>query len=74
MFVHHSKKDPELLPKTMPCLQRLLSDENVNVQKKVILSLSNVYKSLLMVISGLYHTVLVFFYVTNSITHSTKHQ
>lgn len=44
-----SKKDPELLPKTLPCLQQLLNDENVNVQKKVILTLSNVYKSLLMV-------------------------
>lgn len=42
------KKDPELLPKVIPCLQHLLSDENVNVQKRVILSLSSVYKTLIM--------------------------
>lgn len=42
------KKDPELLAKTMPCMQHLLNDENVNVQKKVILCLSGVYKTLLL--------------------------
>jgi len=49
MLLFYSKKDPELLPKTMPCLQLMLTDDNVNVQKKVILTLSNVYKTLLMV-------------------------
>lgn len=39
-----SKKDPELLNKILPCLQILLQDDNVNVQKKVILSLPQVYK------------------------------
>ncbi|XP_060559831.1 symplekin-like isoform X2 [Ruditapes philippinarum] len=42
------KKDPELLTKIMPCLQHLLNDENVNVQKRVILTLSSIYKTLIM--------------------------
>ncbi|XP_053373588.1 symplekin-like isoform X2 [Mercenaria mercenaria] len=42
------KKDPELLSKIMPCLQHLLNDENVNVQKRVILTLSSIYKTLIM--------------------------
>ncbi|OWF40642.1 symplekin-like [Mizuhopecten yessoensis] len=41
------KKDMELLPKILPCLQLLLEDENVNIQKKVILIMSQVYKCVL---------------------------
>ncbi|XP_041352693.1 symplekin-like [Gigantopelta aegis] len=42
-----SKKDPEALPKVLPSLNILLSDENVNVQKKVILVLVPMYKNTL---------------------------
>lgn len=42
--VHFSKKEPDLLGKCIPCLQILLQDENVNVQKKTILVLPNIYK------------------------------
>ncbi|XP_052769693.1 symplekin-like isoform X1 [Mya arenaria] len=45
------KKDPELLPKVLPSMQHLLNDENVNVQKKVILSLSSVYRALILWLS-----------------------
>lgn len=45
------KVDSDLLPKVMPSLQHLLNDENVNVQKKVILSLPSVYRVLLMWLS-----------------------
>lgn len=45
------KKDPDLLVKVIPCLQHLLQDENVNVQKKVILTLSSIYKTLLLWLS-----------------------
>ncbi|KAK3093871.1 hypothetical protein FSP39_021289 [Pinctada imbricata] len=38
------KHDYGLLHKTLPCLQILLQDENVNVQKKVILTLPSLYK------------------------------
>lgn len=38
------KKEPDLLGKCIPCLQILLQDENVNVQKKTILVLPNIYK------------------------------
>ncbi|XP_069117050.1 symplekin-like [Argopecten irradians] len=41
------KKDRELLPKILPCLQLLLEDENINIQKKVILVMSQVYKCVL---------------------------
>lgn len=44
LLFYCSKKDPELLNKILPCLQILLQDDNVNVQKKVILSLPQVYK------------------------------
>ncbi|XP_076096063.1 symplekin-like isoform X2 [Mytilus galloprovincialis] len=40
------KKEPDLLDKCMPCLQVLLQDENVNVQKKTILVLPNIYRTI----------------------------
>ena len=49
LLFFHSKKDPDLLVKVIPCLQHLLQDENVNVQKKVIFTLSSIYKTLLLV-------------------------
>ncbi|KAL3875215.1 hypothetical protein ACJMK2_038140 [Sinanodonta woodiana] len=45
------KKDPEILPKVIPCLQHLLQDENINVQKKVILTLSGIFRSVLVWLS-----------------------
>ncbi|WAR18746.1 SYMPK-like protein [Mya arenaria] len=41
----------QLLPKVLPSMQHLLNDENVNVQKKVILSLSSVYRALILWLS-----------------------
>ncbi|XP_046571189.1 symplekin-like [Haliotis rubra] len=38
------KKDPEILSKVLPSLNMLLADENVNVQKKVILSSIQMFK------------------------------
>ncbi|KAK3581424.1 hypothetical protein CHS0354_016286 [Potamilus streckersoni] len=45
------KKDPEILPKVLPCLHHLLQDENINVQKKVILTLSGIFRSVLVLLS-----------------------
>ncbi|XP_071079022.1 symplekin-like isoform X1 [Haliotis cracherodii] len=39
-----SKKDPEVLSKVLPSLNMLLADENVNVQKKVILTSIQMFK------------------------------
>lgn len=39
-----SKKDPQLLTKTVGCLAFLLSDENVNVTKRVMLACNSLYK------------------------------
>ncbi|KAH9492706.1 hypothetical protein Btru_024229 [Bulinus truncatus] len=38
------KKDYECLPKVMSCMLMLLGDDDVNVQKKVILSVSSMFK------------------------------
>lgn len=46
----YSKKDPEVLTKILPCLQMMLEDENVNVQKKVILTLPPVFRVVIQVI------------------------
>ena len=47
--MYFSKHDPGLLNKILPCLQMLLVDENVNVQKKVILTLPSIYKIIITV-------------------------
>ncbi|XP_076441819.1 symplekin-like [Babylonia areolata] len=38
------KKDHTCLPRVMPCIMHLVQDENVNVQKKVILAFSGLYR------------------------------
>lgn len=53
-----SKKDPELLNKMLPCLQILLQDDSVNVQKKVILSLPQVYKVIVKISNSVPPTIL----------------
>ena len=39
-----SKKDKECLPKVLPSMVLLLYDDDVNVQKKVILTANNMFK------------------------------
>ena len=39
-----SKKDFECLPKVMPSMVMLLGDDDVNVQKKVILTVSSMFR------------------------------
>ncbi|XP_074640461.1 symplekin-like [Tubulanus polymorphus] len=40
-----SKKEPELLPKFIGYLHMMMNDENVNVIKKIILSMTRIYRS-----------------------------
>ena len=49
-----SKKDKECLPKVLPSMLMLLTDEDVNVQKKVILTSTSMFKITLEV-SGLWN-------------------
>ena len=45
IFFFYSKVDPELLPRIVDILNTMLVDENVAVIKKLILSLSALYKA-----------------------------
>lgn len=49
-YLLHSKRDNELLLKLIANLNMLLKDESVNVQKKAILTLTQLYKVALQVI------------------------
>lgn len=48
-FWNFSKKDPELLPKTIGCLVYMLTDDNTTVMKRVMLACNSLYKTALQV-------------------------
>lgn len=49
LFYTYSKKDIELLSKVQNTLAFMLNDENVSVQKRVMLSVTQLYKFALQV-------------------------
>ena len=55
----YSKKDPELLPKTIGCLSYMISDENTTVAKRVMLASNSLYKVALQVSNGISLKILI---------------
>ena len=49
IYLFFSKKDPELLSKTVGCLTYMLDDENISVRKRVMLACNSLYKIALQV-------------------------